>query len=181
MTKLGGLIDLSSEATIGTTLTLTLPVTLAIVGVLTFRVCGTIYCVSLAAMEEALMFERGSVRLVDGREVVTHRGTSLPIVRLGSVFQEPEAETVASTKQYLVIVRMGAQRLGLIVDALLEQRDVVVKALGRSFDSVRGFAGAADLGENALALILDAPTLIHDWHARGEPRALLEERTGELS
>jgi two-component system, chemotaxis family, sensor kinase CheA len=80
-----------------------------------------------------------------------------------------------------VIVRMGAQRIGITVDALLEQRDVVVKALGRSFDSVRGFAGAADLGENALALILDAPTLIHDWHARGEPRALLEERTGELS
>jgi two-component system, chemotaxis family, sensor kinase CheA len=160
MTKLGGLIDLQSEMQIGTSITLTLPVTLAIMGVLTFQVSDSIYCVPLASIEEALAHVSVQSRMVEGREIIAHRGAALPILRLRQYFAESEVSSRQQHKEYLVVVRAGQKRFGLVVDALLDQNDVVVKPLGRAFASVKGFAGATDLGENRLALILDIPVLL---------------------
>lgn len=167
--KLGGLVDIVSEVQIGTKITLTLPVTLAIVGVLTFVVEATVYCMPLSSMEEAVVFDAGLVREVDGREVMTHRGVTLPVVRLARLFSEPPAPQRA-TKQFLIVARVGTRRLGMVVDRLIEQQDVVIKALGRTLAHVRGFAGATDLGDQRVALILDVPSLIEECLTAGEGR-----------
>jgi two-component system chemotaxis sensor kinase CheA len=159
--KLGGLVDITSEVQIGTKITLTLPVTLAIVGVLSFVVESVVYCMPLSSMEEAVVFEPLLVRELDGREVMTHRGVTLPIVRLARLFSEPPA-LVSGGKQFLIVARVGTRRLGMVVDRLIEQQDVVIKALGRSLAHVRGFAGATDLGDQRVALILDVPALIEE-------------------
>ncbi len=167
--KLGGLVDIVSEVQIGTKITLTLPVTLAIVGVLTFVVEATVYCMPLSSMEEAVVFDAALVREVDGREVMTHRGVTLPVVRLARLFSEPPAAQRA-TKQFLIVARVGTRRLGMVVDRLIEQQDVVIKALGRTLAHVRGFAGATDLGDQRVALILDVPSLIEECLTAGEGR-----------
>jgi two-component system chemotaxis sensor kinase CheA len=168
ITKLGGVVDVSSDLNIGTQLTLTLPVTLAIVGVLTFEVAGVVYCVPLSTMEEAVLLE-GQTRWVEGREVLTHRGVSLPIVRLGEWFAS-RPRTAAPTKQFLIVARVGARRLGLVVDGLNEQREVVIKALGRALADVAGFSGATDLGDQRIALILDVSVLMDELFGGVEAR-----------
>lgn len=182
--KLGGLVDIVSEVQIGTKITLTLPVTLAIVGVLTFVVEATVYCMPLSSMEEAVVFDSALVREVDGREVMTHRGVTLPVVRLARLFSEPPAPQRA-TKQFLIVARVGTRRLGMVVDRLIEQQDVVIKALGRTLAHVRGFAGATDLGDQRVALILDVPSLIEECLTAAEGRrgneAALAFRFGERS
>jgi two-component system, chemotaxis family, sensor kinase CheA len=181
ITKLGGLIELSSDPNIGTKIVLTLPVTLAIVGVLTFEVAGLVYCVPLAAMEEAIQFDERT-RFVDGREVTTHRGVTLPIVRLATFFELPECAMEQAKKtakilrshgrnrKFLIVARVGLRRIGLVVDALVEQREVVIKSLGGALADIRGFSGATDLGDQRISLILDVADLMDEVRIGGESR-----------
>ncbi|MBM4361694.1 MAG: chemotaxis protein CheA [Deltaproteobacteria bacterium] len=164
--RLGGVIDLHSEAEIGTKLTITLPVTLAIVSALLVRVEGRVYALPLTSVAEALQLDEGEVRSIDGREVITLRGQTLALCRLGRVFAlPPVAGAREVTRRYVVVATLGARRLGLAVDELLGQQDIVIKPLGRSLGGVRGFAGATELGDQHVALVLDPGALIDEMLA----------------
>ncbi|MDW8362732.1 MAG: chemotaxis protein CheA [Myxococcales bacterium] len=163
--RLGGVVDVSSEPGVGTKLTLTLPVTLAIVRALLVRVGAQSFCLPLSAVEEALAFDPAAVRRIDGHEVVSVRGSTLPICRLGRLFGIAATlppDPRSRRRGFVVIVALGQRRLGLVVDDLGGQRDVVIKPLGPSLRAVRGFAGATDLGEQRVALVLDAPGLLEE-------------------
>jgi two-component system chemotaxis sensor kinase CheA len=71
---------------------------------------------------------------------------------------------ISLTRQYIVVTAVGSRRLGLVVDTLIGEQDVVIKALGASLKDVRGFAGATELGDQRLALVLDTPALIEEMH-----------------
>lgn len=164
--RLGGVIDLHSEAEIGTKLTITLPVTLAIVSALLVRVEGRVYALPLTSVAEAIQLDEGEVRSIDGREVITLRGQTLALCRLGRVFAlPPTAGAREVTRRYVVVATLGARRLGLAVDELLGQQDIVIKPLGRSLGGVRGFAGATELGDQHVALVLDPGALIDEMLA----------------
>jgi two-component system, chemotaxis family, sensor kinase CheA len=166
---LGGIVDISSEVGIGTKITITLPITLAIISVLVLEVSGRTYCMPLASVEEAIMLDESLVRTVEGREVMTVRGATLPICRLYKMFgHEPKA----GTKSYVVIGRVGPRRLGFVVDKLVGQQDIVIKALGKSLKNVRGFAGATELGDQRVGLVLDAAALLDEVLASAETRHL---------
>src|SRR4029079_12693167 len=77
--KLGGVVDITSEVGIGTKMTITLPITLAIISVLVVEVSGRTFCMPLASVEEAIVFDEAMVRTFEGREVMTQRGTTLPL------------------------------------------------------------------------------------------------------
>jgi len=161
ISKLGGVIDVHSEAGIGTKMTITLPITLAIVSALLIRVGGQVFAVPLSSVSEALAFDASGVHVVDGREVMTLRGATLPLCRLDRLLrvQDPAA---AGMRRFVVVASMGTRRLGLIVDHLYGQQDIVIKPLGRSLADVRGFAGATDLGDQHVGLVLDVGALIEE-------------------
>jgi two-component system chemotaxis sensor kinase CheA len=181
--KLGGVIDLQSEEGIGTKVTVTLPITLAIISALVVRISERLFAIPLANVQEAVVLDPKSVRVIEGREVVTLRGKTLQLCRLQRLFglegvvdgpngwgteASPPPEPGDRLREYVVVTMVGARRLGLVVGTLVGEQDVVIKALGPSLKGVRGFAGASELGDQRIALVIDAPALIEEMLAGGE-------------
>lgn len=166
--KLGGVIDVQSERGIGTKLTITLPITLAIVSALIVDVGGRTFAIPLATVSEAIRLDEAGVRVLDGREVMSLRGSTLPLCRLARLFRVEVA--AGPRRQFVIVAAVGARRLGLIVDQLYGQQDIVIKPLGRSLRDVRGFAGATELGDQRIGLVIDAAALIEEQIAAFEGR-----------
>lgn len=160
ISRLGGAVDVVSAHGIGTKFTITLPITLAIVGALVVRVAGRVYAIPLSAVQEALRLDPRAVHLVEGREVFTLRGASLTLCRLARHFEHPADDEGA--RGYVVVAQVGQRRVGFVVDQLLGQQDIVIKPLGPSLRAVPGFAGATDLGDQRIALVLDVGRLIEE-------------------
>ncbi|MDB4974139.1 MAG: CheA signal transduction histidine kinase [Myxococcaceae bacterium] len=171
ISKLGGVIDIRSEVGKGTTIVITLPITLAIISALVIRVGGQTYAIPLANVQEALLLETRAIRTVEGREVMTLRGGTLPLCRIRELFKLGEhVETGRERRQFVVVSQLGARRIGLVVDLLLGQQDIVIKALGKSLRNVRGFVGATDLGDQSVTLVLDTPQILEEVLAAGDRR-----------
>ncbi|HVU03576.1 MAG TPA: chemotaxis protein CheA [Polyangiaceae bacterium] len=167
--KLGGVIDVQSETDIGTKITITLPVTLAIVSALLVRIEGRVFAMPLTSVAEAITFDEQAIRVVDGREVMTLRGVTLPICRLGRLFGlAPLPGAVPPKRRYVVVATLGPRRLGFAVDDLEGQQDIVIKPLGKSLSRVRGFSGATELGDQRVALVLDPTALIEEMLSAAE-------------
>ncbi len=169
--KLGGVVDITSDVGIGTKMTITLPITLAIIHVLLVEIGAQLFAVPLASVEEAIVLHEDQVRTVEAREVLTVRGTSLPICRLARLFGLSATDR-ARHGPFVVIARVGARRLGFVVDELVGQQDIVIKPLGKSLKGVRGFAGATELGDQRIALVIDVAALIEEVLLPGEVRFL---------
>jgi two-component system chemotaxis sensor kinase CheA len=171
ISKLGGVVDIASDVGIGTKMTITLPITLAIIHVLLVEIGSHLFAVPLANVEEAIVLDESQVRTVEAREVLTVRGASLPICRLARLFALPPVERQRKAA-FVVIAQVGARRLGFVVDELVGQQDIVIKPLGKSLKAVRGFAGATELGDQRIALVLDVAALIEEVLLTSEVRFL---------
>ncbi|HEX4448543.1 MAG TPA: chemotaxis protein CheA [Polyangiaceae bacterium] len=171
MGKLGGVVDIASDVGIGTKMTITLPITLAIINVLLVEIGAQLFAVPLASVEEAIALDRSQVRTVESREVLSVRGASLPLCRLDRLFGL-QTSSPPSARAFVVIAQVAERRLGFVVDELIGQRDIVIKPLGKSLKTVRGFAGATELGDQRVALVLDVAVLIEEVLTSGESRFL---------
>lgn len=160
--RLGGVVDVQSELEVGTKFTITLPITLAIISALVVRVRGRTYCIPLTLVQEALILNPSDVRRVESHEVITLRGATLPICRLDRLFDLAPDPDAPKTKDYVVVTTIGKRRLGLVVQGLEGQQDIIIKPLGKSLRDVKGFAGATDLGDQRVVLVLDAPSLLSE-------------------
>jgi two-component system chemotaxis sensor kinase CheA len=178
ISKLGGMIDLHSETGIGTKMTITLPITLAIVSALLIQAGKHTLAIPLSSVSEAIAFDEAGVRLVDGREVITLRGQTLPLCRLDRLMALDVLPNSASRRRFVVVAALGQRRLGLVVDFLFGQEDIVIKPLGKSLSGVRGFAGATELGDQRVGLVLDAAGLIEEVLAGVDAPRLLESASG---
>jgi two-component system, chemotaxis family, sensor kinase CheA len=170
---LSGIIDLHTERGKGTRFELTLPVTLAIVRALVVAVSGRTYAVPLNSVLEILALDPSDLRTVETREVITLRGSTLPLVRLSRFFglpapEQPPGLAWPPAKTFVVVVGLAQERLGVAVDELVGQQDIVVKPLGPALAAVRGVAGATDLGNRRTVLVLDVGAVIEDV-VRAEP------------
>jgi len=171
ISRLGGVVDITSDLGIGTKMTITLPITLAIIHVLLVEIGARLFAIPLANVDEAIALDETQVRTVEGREVLTVRGASLPICRLGRLFGVPAVERERA-REFVVIAQVGNRRLGFGVDELVGQQDIVIKPLGKSLAKVRGFAGATELGDQRVALVIDVAALIEEVLAPAETRYL---------
>jgi two-component system chemotaxis sensor kinase CheA len=156
---LSGIIDLHSDPGEGTCLAITLPLTLAIIRALVVQVSGRTYAVPLNSVLEILSVEAPDVRTVERREVLSLRGQTLPLARLGRLFGLPDRP---QKRHYVVVVGLAQERLGIAVDDLLGQQDIVTKPLGGRLQQIRGLAGATDLGNRRTVLVLDVGALVEE-------------------
>jgi two-component system chemotaxis sensor kinase CheA len=163
--RLGGIIDIQSELGIGTKLSVTLPITLAIIRALVVEVAGRSFAIPLTNVQEAVVMPAGGVHTIDERETISLRGSTLRIARLATLFDLRDSSEPAPPREYVVVAEAGQNRLGLVVDRLIGGQDVVIKAFGTSLRNVRGFAGAADLGDQRLGLVVDTLALLDEMSA----------------
>nr|WP_225937626.1 chemotaxis protein CheA [Myxococcus sp. RHSTA-1-4] len=166
--NLSGIIDVWSERGKGTAFNLTLPVTLAIIRALVVGVSGRTYAVPLNSVLEILSVQPKDIRTVERREVLDLRGQTLPFMRLARMFALPERPV---SRYFVVVVGLAQERLGIAVDELHGQQDIVTKPLGGRLQSVRGISGATDLGNRRTVLVLDVAALLEEGMALERRRA----------
>ena len=152
ITALRGSVSVESEAGVGTTVTVRLPLTLAIINGFLVGLGESIFVVPLEMIEECMELDADT-----GRDYGALRGKVLPFIRLRKLFElaGPPLE-----RQSVVVVRCGEQRAGLVVDSLLGEFQTVIKPLGKMFNRVKCISGSSILGSGEVALILDVPTLV---------------------
>jgi two-component system chemotaxis sensor kinase CheA len=156
---LGGSVELHSEVGRGTTFTLRLPATLAVVRALLARVGRETYAVPLTHVAEAVDPRHGEVQQVDGREALVLRGRAIPLVRLRELLGVTDG-AAPSGRQPIIVLEIGERRGGVVVDAVLGHQEIVVKPVQLPRGAPPVFSGATILGDGAPALILDAGGLI---------------------
>jgi two-component system chemotaxis sensor kinase CheA len=170
MERLNGLIEAETLPGAGTKFTLQLPLTLAIITVLMIDVGGGVYALPSNSVVESLRFKRQDLVRMNGRDTLRVRDRIVPILHLGGLFGAGEEKDArgAAGDGYAVIVGRGDKRLGLTVDRLRGQQDVVIKALDAVVSSGPiGVAGATILGDGSVVLILDVAALFEGRRARG--------------
>ncbi len=171
--ELGGNVELRSQLGRGTTTTITLPLTLAIVDGQSVAVGSETYIIPLVTIVESLQIKASQVSEIFGQgEVLAFRGDYLPILRLHEIFGiEPRSRSLQ--EGLIMVVEGDGRRAGLFIDELLGQQQVVIKSMETNYARIDGVGGATILGEGAVALILDIPGLL-----RMAPQTVSRLRTG---
>jgi two-component system, chemotaxis family, sensor kinase CheA len=162
--KINGSVDVSTQRGKGTVFTIKLPLTLAIIQALLVRVSGGIYALPIHAVTETLRVEADQIYHVNRREAMQLRGVVLPMVALRRVFgidamDEPDISPLA--KLVVAVHSPDGRQVGLIVDGLIGEQEIVIKPLGQFVGDVPGVSGAAILGDGSVALIMDVNALIN--------------------
>ena len=157
---LGGSVEISSEAGTGTSVTLRLPVTLAIVRALLARVDGEMYAVPMTQVRETVELRQASRRRVQGREVMLLRDEVVPLLHFREIVGLPEAVLVsADGSMQVIVIECDGRRTGLVVDEFAGEQDIVVKGFDSVRDGLALFSGATILADGAPALIVDVSSL----------------------
>ena len=152
ITALRGSVSIASEPGRGTTVTVRLPLTLAIINGFQVAVGKAVFVVPLDVVDECVEF-----RAETGRDYIDLRGQALPFIRLRELFKVAGAP---AARQNIVVVKHAGRRFGLVVDTLLGEAQTVIKPLSRLFAQVEGISGSSILGSGDVALILDVPALV---------------------
>lgn len=169
ISRLSGLIDVDTSVGRGTAFSITLPVTLAIIQALVIETAAQTFCVPLNSVLESIMVRHTEISTVEGHEVIALRGKTLPLLHLSDLFElRGDRRFLDPERIYVVVVGLAQHRVGLVVDELLGQQDVVIKPLGRALRAVPGIAGATELGGGRTVLLLDVSTLVSEVLSRGE-------------
>ena len=162
--KINGSVEVSTRRGGGTTFTIRLPLTLAIIQALLVRVAGGIYALPIHAVTETLRVEPDQIHRINRRDAMQLRGTVLPLVALRRVFgiQDTDSPDIGTAARLVVAVHApGGRQIGLIVDGLIGEQEIVIKPLGNLVGDVPGVSGAAILGDGSVALIMDVSSLIN--------------------
>ncbi len=155
--SLRGAIDISSRTGHGTTITIKLPLTLAIIESLLVKIAGDVFVLPLSLVEECMELVRSATDKEAGRHLVNVRGSIIPYIPLREQFslpgQTPDIEQV-------VITSVDGSRIGFVVDTVIGEHQTVIKSLGQAYKNYQGISGATILGDGSVALILDIPHLV---------------------
>jgi two-component system chemotaxis sensor kinase CheA len=154
--ELGGTLALQTRAGHGTTFQITLPLTLAITDAIIVHVGAHTFAVPQSAVREVIAVETTALRSIEQNELVTYRGGALPMVRLARLFSIPAQDR---PRFHAIVVGVGLAAVGLLVDRIGGQREIVVKTITDPLIHVHGVAGATELGDGRLVLILDVAAL----------------------
>jgi two-component system chemotaxis sensor kinase CheA len=166
LAALGGVVDIESRTGRGATISMTLPITLAIIQSLIVGAREQRFAIPLNAVLETLALEPDSIQVSEGRELLNLRGEPLLLRRLADEFAL--CGEVSNERPFVIVMGIGDQRVGLLVDRLEGQQDTVIKPIQGPMQSMRGIAGATDLGDRDPVLVLDVSALVEDAQRRWE-------------
>ena len=172
--RLKGVFDVDSVPGEGTTFTMKMPLTLAIIQALMVRVADELYSIPLDAVIESQRIDTSELRTVHGGEVITLRGQVVPLIRVGEFFRlgaprDPD-------KVMIVIVGLQGRQVGLVVDSFQGEQEIVIKPLSDVIGRIAGISGATILGNGSISLIIDVHSLVAS--AYGSGRATRAEFSG---
>lgn len=165
LAKINGNIEVESEPHVGTRFTIKLPLTLAIISALMVEVSGEKYAIPLASVVESTRLIEANIHLVNNREIVFVRDKIIPLARLSNLFGLTSSKNRKNS--YVVIVQGAIGQIGIVVDALLGQQQIVIKALDDYVGNSVGIAGATILGDGKVVLIVDVLELIEKYKIQG--------------
>lgn len=157
--KLNGMIDIESEFDKGTTLKLRIPLTLAIIQALIVGVQEEYYAIPLSSVLETVRISQNEVYMVEGKSVLRLRNEILTLVRLSDIFKV-DSILKNSNELYVVVIGLAASKIGIIVDYLVGQEEVVIKSLGYYLKGTEGIAGATVRGDGKITLIVDVASMM---------------------
>jgi two-component system chemotaxis sensor kinase CheA len=174
--ELKGTIDVITAVGQGTTFRVMLPITLAIIQALIVEAGGESFAIPLTSVEESLRIYSRDISTVERREVFTLRDYTLPLLRLADAFGlEDSRDHGPDTKWFVVVTRAGEKSVGILVDALVRQQEIVIKSIGERLKATPGIAGATEIGESEIILVIDAGSLIDHFGGRArETRAFAQ-------
>jgi two-component system chemotaxis sensor kinase CheA len=163
---ISGIVDIQTIKGEGSRFIITLPITLAIIKALIISCNARTYSIPITSVLETLIVTDNEIRNVERKEFIQLRDTTLPLLRLDNFFDI--ARNYGHPKEfYVVVVGVAEKRLGIVVDNLLGQQDIVIKSLGESLKGFRGISGAADLGDQRTILVLDVGGIISETMRSG--------------
>lgn len=157
--KLNGMIDIDSEVGRGTSMKLKIPLTLAIIQALLVGVQEEYYAIPLASVLETVRISKDEIYTVENRSVMRLRDEVLSLVHIGDIF-EVERVFDNSEHAYVVVLGLAESKIGLIVDSLVGQEEIVIKSLGEYLKGIEGIAGATIRGDGGVTLIVDVAALM---------------------
>ena len=157
VSALGGTVDLISEEGKGSTFVIRLPLTLQIIQALLVNVGNETLAISLGFIDRVIDYKKDNIKKSNGKEVIIYRDDVIPLVRLN---ERLNIESVDTEKKFVIIVKVGEKTIGLLVDSLMGQQEIVIKPLGKTLSSLKEYIGATILGNGLVTLILDVGALI---------------------
>lgn len=157
--SLGGSIEAKTVRGEGSSFTIRLPLTLAIVQALMVELGSEKYAIPLASIQTIEDVQKSDIKYVQSKEVISLRGSVIPLIRLDELLDVPEREVNEDTI-IIVIVRKGDKLAGLVVDSLIGQQEIVIKSIGKYINTPKVISGSTILGDGEVALILDANVLL---------------------
>ncbi|MBU3208879.1 chemotaxis protein CheA [Clostridium algidicarnis] len=155
---LGGTVDVISEIDKGSTFIIKLPLTLQIIQALLVKVGNETIAISLGYIDRVIDYNEDLIKRTDGKEVIIYRDTIIPLVRVNEKINLEIDEK--NKKRFIVIINVGEKTVGLLVDGLLGQQEIVIKPLGKTLQASKEYIGATILGDGLVTLILDVGALI---------------------
>lgn len=157
--SLGGTIECKTERGAGSSFTIRLPLTLAIVQALMVELGTEKYAIPLGSIQTIEEVTKDDIKYVQSKEVISLRGTVIPLIRLDTLLDVPEREA-NNDNIVIVIVRKADKLAGLVVDGLIGQQEIVIKSIGKYISTPKLISGSTILGDGEVALILDANVLL---------------------
>lgn len=173
--SINGTVEVDSETGVGTTVTIRLPLTLAIITAIIARIGESVYAIPLEAVAEIITVPQSELQYIQKRRVVRIRERVIPVALFEQVFDAKSKELMTKTRDdsslTLVIIEVQNEAIGLVVDELIGQEDVVIKSIAENYQNVEGITGASIMGDGGVSLILDAASMMNMFSSRNQTKA----------
>ena len=157
---LGGHVDVETKIDEGSVFKIKLPLTLAIIQAMLVKVQDEMYAIPLGSIDSTLNITPDDIKTVQNKEVIVLRGQIIPIARLNEVLSVPQGQSNEDDDIFVVVVHVGDHKIGIVVDNLIGQQEIVIKTLGKLLSGLKMLAGATVLGDGHVAMILDVSALM---------------------
>jgi two-component system chemotaxis sensor kinase CheA len=159
--KINGHVEIESEEGKGTRISIRIPLTLAIIQTLLIRVGKHTFAIPLTSVREILQVSASDITTIEGFEVIKFRDETIPILRINEVLSMKSFDKTKRPR-FLVLAMAGLKTVGLLVEELIGEQDVVIKPLAEHVCESRGLAGSTILGDGTIALVLDVTEMVDD-------------------
>lgn len=156
--SLGGIVEVETTEGAGTRFIIRLPLTLSIIKALLVKIGNEAYAIPLNSVREVVELSSSVIEIFDNREIISLRGELMPFIRLHNILEIDSQDT--PNNMTVIIVNKGDRPMGLLVDSLIGQQDIVIKSLGKYLSNIDILSGATILGDGSLALILDINNIV---------------------